>query len=314
MNIRRPGIWLLATLAMVSLTGRPFAAGTPAQSCQAAKNKEAGIYYSCRQKAEAGFATSGDNAKYAAALAKCVTKYQAKWSALEARAVALGSACPSVGDQAAIQGLIDQYTTNIATGIGGAMLQDCSPGGFLLKTGQTVCFGFNGGIVTCASSGQDGELQKGLTRAYADNGDGTITDTKTGLVWEKLSDDDSVHDQDTVYSWSDAFAKVAALNSMSFAGFNDWRLPNINELHSLLNYGGASPAIDAAFNTDCAPSCTVLTCSCTKATPSDAGLYWSSSTYQAQWANHWFAMFYDGQVDYGGGTNELHVRAVRGGS
>jgi hypothetical protein len=43
-----------------------------------------------------------------------------------------------------------------------------------------------------------------LTRAYVDNGDGTITDSKTGLMWEKLSDDGSIHDWDATYTWADA--------------------------------------------------------------------------------------------------------------
>ena len=62
-----------------------------------------------------------------------------------------------------------------------------------------------------------------------DNGDGTITDTKTGLMWEKLSDDGSIHDKDTAYTWANAFAvKVATLNGGGgFAGHTDWRVPNV---------------------------------------------------------------------------------------
>jgi hypothetical protein len=60
-----------------------------------------------------------------------------------------------------------------------------------LKTGQTSAYG----------TGSDGNLQKGASRAYTDNGDGTITDNTTGLMWEKKSDDGTIHDKDNTYTW-----------------------------------------------------------------------------------------------------------------
>ena len=65
----------------------------------------------------------------------------------------------------------------------------------LLATGQTTCWDSNGNVIPCAGTGQDGELRKGAPLAYVDNGDGTITDVNTGLMWEQLSHDGSVHDQ-----------------------------------------------------------------------------------------------------------------------
>ena len=84
-------------------------------------------------------------------------------------------------------------------------------------------------------------------------------------MWKKLSDDGSIHDKDTTYTWTNAFAtKVAALNGGGgFAGYTDWRVPNRNELESLVNVGAVNPAVFPAFNTSCAPACTVLICSCT---------------------------------------------------
>jgi hypothetical protein len=70
-------------------------------------------------------------------------------------------------------------------------------------------------------------------------------------MWEKLSDDGSVHDQDTTYEWSppsSVFDKANDLNTMAFAGYTDWRLPNINELQSIVDYGAASPAVNPIFD------------------------------------------------------------------
>jgi hypothetical protein len=61
----------------------------------------------------------------------------------------------------------------------------------VLKTGQTTAYG----------TGSDGDLQKGTARSYTDNGDGTITDNVTGLMWEKKSDDGGIHDKDNMYTW-----------------------------------------------------------------------------------------------------------------
>lgn len=97
-------------------------------------------------------------------------------------------------------------------------------GGGVLKTGQTDSF----------QAGDDGDLELGTARSYTDNGDGTITDNATGLMWEKLTDDGTIHDKDNSYTWANAFAvKIAALNTANFAEHNDWRLPNVNELQTL---------------------------------------------------------------------------------
>jgi hypothetical protein len=84
-------------LTSALLAAVPAPAATPAQSCQANKNKTAGKYDYCRQKAEAKYATTGDGAARTAALQTCLDKYAAKWPLLETKATKAGGACPSVG-------------------------------------------------------------------------------------------------------------------------------------------------------------------------------------------------------------------------
>lgn len=182
-----------------------------------------------------------------------------------------------------------------------------------LRTGQTQCDQGAGTLGACpgTSAGQDASALKGATRSYTDNGDGTITDNKTGLMWEKLSDDGTIHDKDTTYTWYTAFTtKIATLNGGGgFAGWTDWRLPNVNELQGLVDYGRVNPSIDPAFNTSCAATCTVLTCSCTR-----SNYYWPSTTYQSGPTVAWGVHFDVGLSLTSNKSNGGYVRAVRAGS
>jgi len=190
-------------------------------------------------------------------------------------------------------------------------------GGGLLSTGQMQCDQGSGALGACPGlpAGQDAAVGAGAPLSYTDNGDGTITDNVTGLMWEKLVQDGSIHDANNTYTWSEAFSvKIANLNaSPCFADHCDWRLPNRRELESLVDAGRVAPAVDPAFNTGCptipGPGCTAATCSCTK-----LGFYWSSTTYQDIPTNAWAV---DGNV---GIVNAFEksivpnsVRAVRGG-
>ena len=115
---------------------------TPAQKCQYGKNAAAGKYAACRQTAEAKFAASLDGAKRALDLAKCAGKFQSTWADREAKAIAQGGVCPSVGDQAAVQTAVDQQSGTLATALGGGG-PPALPLGQLQKTGQTQCFDGN---------------------------------------------------------------------------------------------------------------------------------------------------------------------------
>jgi hypothetical protein len=139
------------------------------------------------------------------------------------------------------------------------------------------------------------------------------SDHQTGLMWEKLSDDGSIHDWDDTYTWDNAFAmKIATLNSTQFGGYNDWRLPNVNELQSLVNYSGVVPTVHAPFNIGCVAGCTVSSCSCTQPLPGP--FYWSSTTGLPLAAHFAFQVRFDvGLVTSDFKTSSLRVRAVRGG-
>ena len=119
-----------------------------------------------------------------------------------------------------------------------------------------------------------------------------------------------IHDKDTTYTWANAFAvHIAGLNAGGgFAGHIDWRLPNVKELQSIVNYENAGPSVSSAFDTSCSATCTVLTCSCTAASD-----YWSSSTFAFLSSSAWIADFNFGVVSADVKSSFIVVRAVRGG-
>jgi hypothetical protein len=72
---------------------------------------------------------------------------------------------------------------------------------------------------------------------FTDNGDGTISDRATGLMWMKV-------DSGKGLEWRDALSYA---ENLEFAGHDDWKLPNVKELQSIVDYSGVYPAINQAF-------------------------------------------------------------------
>jgi len=190
-------------------------------------------------------------------------------------------------------------------------------GEVLPATGQTIPFPAdkNEGVTGPVPVPDDGTLQLGAPLAYVDNADGTVTDLNTGLMWEKKSDDGGLHDRDNAYRWSgfgadetiwDWLDDVNAEGGTGFAGHSDWRIPNIRELESILDYG-RSPAVDGAFNNGCSPNCSVLTCGC----PHSSSGAWSSTTTAFSGADAWLATTSNATVSLAEKTQARGVRAVR---
>lgn len=114
-------------------------------------------------------------------------------------------------------------------------------------TGQTTAYTAdkNDGIDGAVAVPDDGTVQAGTTLNYQDNGDGTITDLNTGLMWEKKDDTGGLHQWDNTYVWSgdgsqetiwDWLDDINAEGGTGFAGHSDWRIPNVKELQSIVNY------------------------------------------------------------------------------
>ncbi|MDD2856745.1 MAG: DUF1566 domain-containing protein, partial [Desulfuromonadaceae bacterium] len=109
------------------------------------------------------------------------------------------------------------------------------------------CYDAGGSILCSAvSETQDGKIKAGLALSlpnFNDNGDTTLTDTTTGLMWSQTGNLIYTRSSYTTFpgttDWQGALDYVKTINSEWFSGYQDWRLPNRNELLSLMNYGVA---------------------------------------------------------------------------
>jgi hypothetical protein len=212
------------------------------------------------------------------------------------------------------------------------------------------------GQTTSYVAGDDGDIRAGVPLRYRDNGDGTITDENTKLMWEKKDQaSDGLHNWNNTYPWegtcsnssnklcgTDAdcsgdgtcqvsggqmtiFQWVAQLNiPPCFAGHCDWRIPNVKELQSIVDYQTYLPPVEAAFNNQCTLGCTVdganntKECSCTQSAGPSQAYYWSGSSYAPSplvpppgSMLAWGVLFGDGDVLSAGKTDHDYVRAVR---
>ncbi len=111
-------------------------------------------------------------------------------------------------------------------------------------------------------------------------GDVIVTDTETALMWQKTYVSGK--------TWQQA---LSYCESLTYAGYSDWRLPDKNELASLVNYEKYNPASDFPDM------------------PSQ--YFWSSSTYASNTSSAWIVSFGYGYVNGGNKTGSFYVRCVR---
>jgi hypothetical protein len=171
---------------------------------------------------------------------------------------------------------------------------------FGCTTEQMVSIGVpQTGQTTSYADGDDGDLRKGVPwpdPRFTDNNNGTVTDNLTKLIWLK-----NANCPDDFLTWQGALDFVADINDGecglsdgSVAG--DWRLPNIRELLSLLDYSGQWPVLPSGH-----PFEHLL-----------GSYYWSSSFYSVEdWA--YYVNFWSGDVNGHPKTEQNRVIAVRGG-
>ena len=128
--------------------------------------------------------------------------------------------------------------------------------------------------------------------------DGTVTHQVTGLMWMRCSlgqkwDGKTCSGTAATYSWAGA---LQAGSNQEFAGYSDWRLPNKNELETILEESCNSPAINARIF---------------PATP--PAYFWTSSPYAGSASGAWSIDFGYGSVNASVKSGTLNVRLVRGG-
>ncbi len=110
----------------------------------------------------------------------------------------------------------------------------------VVETGQTHCYDLENEIDCPAQgqlfAGQDAQ-HLGRKMSFQDNGDGTISDLVTGLMWEQTPSSQS-------FGWQEA---LDYCNALSFADHDDWRAPSLKELFSISDFGTGWPYIDLSY-------------------------------------------------------------------
>ncbi len=113
----------------------------------------------------------------------------------------------------------------------------------IVDTGQTTCYDDAGEIDRPQPGepfhGQDAHYQ-GIQPAYQDNGDGTVTDLNTGLMWQRTPSFEH-------YTWAQA---TVYARSLGLAGHDDWRVPTVKELYSIVAFTGDQHDLRPYLDTD----------------------------------------------------------------
>jgi hypothetical protein len=171
------------------------------------------------------------------------------------------------------------------------------------RTGQTLCYGSTGAITACTGTGQDGDMLKGAvwpSPRFTDLANGSMQDNLTDLVWSKDANapGPAACTPATTKNWQASHDYVECLNTNSYLGFADWRLPNRNELSSLVDYAQLNQAtwlVGLGF------------------TGVQSVYYWSSSSSADSTLDAWGVDMGDGDIDGDDKSYNQYVWPVRSG-
>ncbi len=159
------------------------------------------------------------------------------------------------------------------------------------------------GVIALPVTGQTGSTGTAWPTPRATTGNSTITDNLTGLVWVQagnlMATRDSSYDTlgtagDGLVSWQKALDYIKKLNTDTYLGFSDWRLPNVDELASLYDFSKTNPATALSFT----------------------GLnttYWTSTSYAGSALSAWTVNLQSPGISYDAKTSNNAVLPVRGG-
>lgn len=135
----------------------------------------------------------------------------------------------------ALASKLDSWTNNYVT------IEIPTNGYPIVDTGQLNCYDDQGGYTIAAPApgnafaGQDAQYV-GNQPSYRDNGDGTVTDLNTGLMWQQTPD------LENKITFASAFTTAADMN---LGGHSDWRVPTLKELYSLIDFSGETGQSEA---------------------------------------------------------------------
>lgn len=164
----------------------------------------------------------------------------------------------------------------------------------LPKTGQAVQYRIGDDGIKQFGWWQGLKIANNKTRFIAKtvNDNDIVIDLATGLMWAADGNEIGCNNGQLI-SWNNAIDYCLITD---FAGFTDWRLPNIKELMSIINYGLKTPAVKQPPFAN---------------TKYDK--YWSSTTYRPVTTNAWHIDFNSGIVYQAAKTTSYYLRCVRGG-
>ena len=169
-----------------------------------------------------------------------------------------------------------------------------------IKAYPALVTGPMGKRVRCVSGAEYGINQ------FVDNGDGTISDEATGLMWMQA---DGAEGMD----WEAALAYAQSQNEVNYLGYNDWRLPNVKELQSIVDYSYAPDAQDAAYDGPALDPMFSVSEITNEIGVADYPYYWTSTSSRFQSGGDFYYAWYvaAGRAVDGEGNDSHGAGAVR---